>query len=146
MQSKKVQVKHCMCIHHRQSTFNAASGITLKQTPVSQVCNHKSINLHHIQYMNLDCFELYWLSYNILLSNYDLQSQLCLVLASQFHGLVHTCATIATHTHIQSETMWTVQPSFWNLGHSYAVTRCNREMEQQWWEPWAPTSTSDILS
>ena len=27
------------------------------------------------------------------------------LLASQLHGLVHTCATIATHTHIQSETM-----------------------------------------
>ena len=78
MHSKIEQVKRCMCIHHRQSTFNAASGITLKQTPVSQVCNHKSINLHHIQYMNLDCFELYRLSY-ILLSNYDLQSQLCQV-------------------------------------------------------------------
>ena len=55
-----------MYIHHRQSTFNAASGITLKQTPVSQVCNHKSINLHHIQYMNLDCFELYRLIYILL--------------------------------------------------------------------------------
>ena len=43
---------------------------------------------------------------------------------SQLHGLVHTCAT--THAHIQSETMWTVQTSFWNLGYPYAVTRCNR--------------------